>query len=482
MTIGVEERAAKSTFWSTLESSVTELLSFTVFLVLARLLNPEAYGIVAIATVFVSVITALAGFSLNAAIVQIEKLQPAHLNSAFLLSFGLGVFFYLLVWLLAPWLALAFDEPQLEPVMIWLGLTSLLHGMAEVPTGLLLREFQFKYLALRTITGVALGGVFGVTLAMNGFGVWALVAYQLTAAIAQVALLWLFVRWRPGLQFSWSHLSRLLSISRYVLGSNLAGNVNQQADKLLVGSFLGSTALGIYSIGYKIFQVSTSVTLFSLYKIALPTFSRLQNDLGRLRDTYISSIQYSAAISLPIFIGIIALADRLIPTIFGEQWLGSVAVVKLLMIASCCASLNPFSQPLFIALGHVNLAFRLSVANTLLNLLGFLIAVRWGIVAVAAAFSIRAVIMLPINIHFVQRYTRISFGAILSNIRGVITGLIIMVLVITLIEKQLVDYPTLLVLFIQATCAATSYFLVIFFLDRELCNRLSTLLKIAFSR
>ena len=478
----LKRKVIASTLWTTLEGAGKELLSFAVFLLLARMLNPQAYGLIAIATVFISVMSTLSELGFQKAIVQAPRLSPCSLHSVFCLSLTMGALLYLGIWMSGPVLSAAFGEPELELVIRWLGLLVLMKSLTVVHRGLLVRRFEFKLLALRSIVSILVGGTVGIGMAMQGHTIWALVGQQLSAGMTSVLTLWFSAAWFPQFRFSWPAAKTLLPFSLRVTGSNLLDVANRQSDKLLIAAYLGKTELGAYSIAYKVFGVASRIVLLPLTRVALPAFSQRQDDLPALRSIYYTAVSISSAASLPFFLLILLSVDRLIPALFGAQWSAGIPVLQLLLVSSCINSINSFSSPLLLALGRARTVFRLNVLNVSLNILGLLIAVRWGVVAVALAFAIRSIAMLPADFYFLHRYAEISVKDLLTRMKGQIAGSLSIVLVIAVSNSHLYEFEVWSALAVQYLAASAVYLIVLFIVDRPLYTKTLDLLLIAARR
>lgn len=437
---------------------------------------------IAIAMVFIVLIGAVSGLGISGAVVQIEELKPAHLSSGFWFSLLTGLSLYAIVYIVAPHLAIGYGEPELEFVIISLGFLGIIEAVEGVPRALLVRHFRFRYLAFRSIFSTLVGGAIGITMAANGYGVWALVAQQLSMAIVRTVLSWLGAGWLPACSISWSPLKRLLSISLYLMGSKLSHTVSRQTDNLLIGTFLGTSLLGVYSIGFKVFETSNNLLLSSLSRLGLPTFSRLQSEPDRLTDAYQRASVMSAALSLPVFLLIMLTAADVVPFVFGRQWQESATVLQLLMIASCCRALINFDRSFLIARGGAKLAFNLTFLRATLNIVGFLVAVQWGINAVAAAFSIAALCMLPVWKFAIEKYSPGSIRQASPRFRSVGFGLIFLFGSVLLIEQFLPHFPTLVLMSSQWIGGLIAYSLSMYLLDRSIYAELRTLLRLGFGK
>lgn len=471
-----------SSFWSSLEKGVTEVVAFLVFLVLARLLQPADYGIVALALVFVTLMGTISGLGMAAAVVQIRELDSTHLSSGFWLSLITGLLFYALIYTCAPYLGSFFREPELEYVLLSLGFIGIFQAADAVPIALLSRNFRFRHLAVRSIVSTLIGGGIGIALAMRGHGVWALVAQQLSMAFLRTVITWSGLGWRPTFAMSWAPLKELLSVGVYVLGSVLSNTVSRQADSVLIGRFLGTLELGVYSIGFKVSQTANSVLLNSLSRLGLPTFSRLQSSSDELTTAYQRFWVLGTALTLPVFALIGLTASELVPSLFGDQWRESATVLQVLMVASGCQALINFDGPLLIACGKAKAVFRLTLLRALLNVFGFAIAVKWGINAVAAAFAIASLMMLPIWKLAIRKYSPVAVTRGSVQFVAIAVGLTALSGTVLFVGSRMPDSSVLARIFTQWMGGFLVYGAVVYALNQSLREAMQYLLKLGFRK
>jgi PST family polysaccharide transporter len=413
----IGKQAADGIFWTALKNWGSKAASFVTFMVLARLLSPEAFGIIALGTVFVAFARVLVDKGFTDAIIQREKLDDLHIQSAFWVNLGIGLLLILITWATAPWIAQLFDEPDLGPVVRWLSLIFGIRALNGVQEALFRRNVEFKVLAIAGFTGVCVGAGFGITMAYEGYGVWSLVAQQITNQTTYVSILWVASSWRPSLAFSFSHAEDLFSFGVGVIGSSILGFVNRRMDDLLIGAFLGSTALGYYNISYRILLALTQLISRVGSKVMFPVFSHLQSEDEELRETYYTAVNYMSIISVPIFIGLAVLAPYVIPVAFGAKWSASIPVMQILSFAGLLQSLIYFNTPVILAKGHSFINMFLSAIRAVVNFTAFMIAVQLGgIVTVAAVYTIGGYVIAPIELGVVRKLADIKwkryFGAI----------------------------------------------------------------------
>jgi PST family polysaccharide transporter len=210
-------------------------------------------------------------------------------------------------------------------------------------------------------------------------------------------ILWVYSDWRPSLRFSYQHFKHLFGFGVNILGFNFLNFFNNRVNDFLIGYFLSPVALGYYTISYRVLQVMTQLLVKTTKDVALPTFSRLQNDLRKFRKAFYTATKLTSAIAFPCCLGMVVLAPELVIVIFGEQWLPAVPIMQILAFTGMVRSISFFKSSVFLAMSKPSWWLWLSMLSVILNFLGFAISYRWGIVAVTFAYTIRSIIVFPIG-------------------------------------------------------------------------------------
>jgi len=406
--MGLKEKALKGFFWSGAQIWGGQAVSLVIFVILSRLLAPETFGLVAMASVFISLIQTLQDQGFGDAIIQRKDLQQEHLDTAFWTNLLTGCLSALVSFGCAEFIAGLFHQPQLAPIVRWLSLIFILTGLSSTQQAILRRRLAFKELAMRSIFAIISGGVVGLVLAFSGFGIWSLVAQSLVNGLVGVVILWSVSLWRPSFHFSKKHFRDLFSFGFNIIGINFLNFLNRHTDHLLVGYFLGPTMLGYYTIAYKLLLVMTDLLSSVTNAVAFPTFSRLQNNPERMRRAFYQVIHYTGLISFPAFIGVALVAPELIFTIFGPQWTPSTPVMRVLAFIGILHSILYFHGSVIIAFGKPSWRLGSSFLNAVANVFAFALAVRWGIVAVAAAYVIRGYLLFPVELWMVRKLAMVN--------------------------------------------------------------------------
>jgi O-antigen/teichoic acid export membrane protein len=481
--MNLKQKAVKGVFWSAIQSWGSQGISFLVFTLLARLLAPETFGLMALADVFLAFIQVFLDQGFSTAIIQRRELEPEHLDTAFWTNLAIGVFMTGLGIITANLIADFFKQPELALIIRWLSLSFIIRSLSAVQEAIFRRNLAFKTLAVRSLIAVVTGGAVGVFMAFKGFGVWSLVCQILSGNLVQIIVLWWASNWRPKLRVSRKHFQDLFSFGINIVGIKVLGFFNRRSDDLLIGYFLGPVALGYYTIAYRVLLVMTQLLTDMINNCALPVFSKMQKEPEKMRTAFYKAIQLSSLIAFPAFLGMAALAPEITLISFGEKWLPSVPVMQILAFIGIVHSVTYFDSTVMTAMGKMSLQLKINCLNSLANIIGFAIAVRWGIIAVAIAYVTRAYLIMPINLYILKRLINIKLSVYFRQYLSQAVGAIMMIFTILAVKHFLGALITIKItlLAICITIAVLTYGLIIILTEpklyREVLNMGSNLVK-----
>jgi PST family polysaccharide transporter len=469
--MSLRRKAAIGVVWSVIQKWGREAISFVTLIALSRLLAPEAFGLVALASAFMVLVEVFLDQGFGAAIVQRADLEREHLDTAFWISILSGILLTVGGIAASGFLAAFFEEPRLAAIVRWLSIGFILVALSRTQAAILQRELAFKGLAARSLAANIVGGFVGVGLAFAGFGVWSLVAQNLARDLAGAIVLWRASDWRPGFSVSKKHYKELFVFGVPIVGSNILKVFNRRSHDFLIGYFLGSTMLGYYTIGYRLVLVMIRLVAGITNSVAFPIFSRIQNEPERMRRAFYSVTQYTGLLAFPVFIGLAAVAPELIPALFGDKWGPSVPVMQILAPIGIVQSMLYFNGSVIKASGKPSWQFGIMLLNAVGNVIGFLLAVRWGIVAVAASFVIVGYLLAPISYLAVRRLIQIDFRTYLSQSLVPLAASLIMVAIMTGLKYDVFQHQELnlyVQLSIYLAAGMLTYLLVIGLIARSL--------------
>jgi len=398
-----KDTVIKGAGWAFAERWGRHLISAGVFFLLARILSPRDFGLLAIAGIYITLLNMTLEEGLIPPVIQHRALKDEHLHSAFWTSMCTGCLLMAASMLLAAPIAAIFRQPEAAPLIRWLSVSFPLRSISSVQRALFARELNFRVLAIRSLVSISAGGAVGIGMALSGCGVWSLVGQQLSMRFTDTAVICAYSRWHPRFRISMDKVRELLSFGVYTAGHSLLHFFSGQTDKMLIGYFLGARALGYYFIAYKVLTMGMNLTARSTQQVAFSLFSRVQKDRQQLRRTFYKVIRVVSIFAFPVLAGIAVLAPEMIGTLLGERWDPSIPAVRPLMLAGALQSILFYHDAALKAAGRPDLQFRLKAVSTVLCMCVLLLVVRRGISAVAGGYAAALYVTYPLQLLVLKR-------------------------------------------------------------------------------
>lgn len=380
--------------WTYFQTAVSAFLQIAVTGVLARLLTPEAFGLVALADLTLRFVNYLARGGVGQAIVQKPGLEPLHVRAGATASVILGACFSSLVWLGAPLAAEVLGDPDVTPVLRWMSLSLLLHGFGATAEALLSRDLRFRALAGRSIVSYVLGyPIVGLVLAARGAGVWALVAASLVQTGSRSLLAYLAHRHSLRPTFDRQAHGSLLSFGSRVSLISFFEFLGSELDTFAVGRFAGASALGLYNRAYVLVRLPVYHLTTSFSKVLFPAFSSVQRDVARFRGAYVSAAGLTAAIVFPTAAGIAVAGPEIVRVVLGPRWTDAIPVLPWIAVASALAMVTHIAAVSTEARAELNAKIGISITKVVI-LFGLLVLAAggplWGYGAALAGAALYA--------------------------------------------------------------------------------------------
>ncbi len=318
----VVEKAFKSVKWTALREFVSRTAAPLVAVILARLLTPEDFGVVATAMIAITFAQMFWEAGLGKALVQTEETTEAAADIVFWTNLSLGLVIYAGLFVFAPWLGVFFNSPASGPVLRVLGLQIVIGSLSSVQHALFVRDLDFRRLFWIILLTAAVPGAFSIPMALSGYGVWALVAGSLVGQLLNLALCWHFSSWRPRLAYDFRIARRMFRFGSWIVIGSLAAWLISWGDSLIVGKFLGIEDLGVYQTSWAMVSMVFAAILNPFISILYPTFSRLQNDVQKLTVFFSRANRIVISLCLPMGVGLFVLGPDVALIIFGDKWQG----------------------------------------------------------------------------------------------------------------------------------------------------------------
>jgi O-antigen/teichoic acid export membrane protein len=374
--------------WSGLAQVGGQLASLAITIVLTRLLLPEDFGLIAMVVVFSGFAAVFLDMGFGAALIQKLDLQQHHKNAVFWLNIIVGASITLLLAAAAPYIAAFYGVPALQPLTVAISVIFFINSFATVQIALLQKAMNFRTLAIAQLTGTVLSGLLAIYLAFSGFGVWSLVAMSITSAIIVVVVLWAIAPWRPDLSLRWDALRDLSKFSRNLVGFSVFNYWVRNGDNLLIGRYVGSAALGIYARSYTILLVPVWQISGIISSVMFPALSAIQQDMERVRETYLTSISIISLATFPMTLGLLVVSQSFVLALFGEKWAGMIPILQIFCILGTLQSVGTTVGWIYQSQGRTDIMFRWGLIAGTIYIISFVVGLRWGPVGVAVAYTV----------------------------------------------------------------------------------------------
>ena len=430
-------KVAQSAVWRFVETAGGEAIALVIFIVLARLLVPENFGVVALAGVLIAAAQIPLNFGMTQAVIQGERLSEAKLASAFWWNLAAGVAMCVTLAIVAFPAAALFGEPELAPVLAALGLTLPITAAAAILQARFIRRMAFRVVAMRVLGANLAGGVVGIALAAAGTGVWALVGQQIANMAIGLVVLILADPWRPKRFVDRTELRALMRFALPTVGTHLSRFAGKKLDLPILALFVPATAIGHYFLATRLIFSLSMATSYTVSSLTLPVLSRLRHDPSAFRDATVRTFWLTTALCLPAGLGLALLAEPLVHTLLGAAWAPSILPVRVMAGFSIFFALVVVSGQIMLAAGEPGLLFRLTLLNTVVFLLFVTAAAPFGLAAVALAGGLADALMLPAYLAALRRTIRLDLAALARALLPIWLAAALMTAAVLLVDTGL---------------------------------------------
>ncbi|MGY1745200.1 lipopolysaccharide biosynthesis protein [Blastococcus sp. SYSU D00695] len=382
---GLRERATTSVLWAIAQRWSVQLSTLVGFIVLGRLLDPDDFGVVALAMTFVAVLTAVADAGYAAYLIRVKELTDRLAATAFTISTVVGAVLMLVVMALSGPLSDALGAPRLHLVLLFLAVPLFVTGLSSVPAALLERDLQFRALTIRQTLATGVSIVVAIVAAALGAGLWALVAQHLTRSVVAAVALWTATTFRPRREFSRSEARELTTFGLKSMGLAVSSQLRDQGELFLIGALAGTTALGYWTVAGRLVDAIFGLTTAAFFMVGVPLFAKLQDDPERLTRGLRTTMATGGMVLVPPLVFLALTSGTLVPLVFGEQWTASAGIAALLALRALASSCSGFLSVALASVGHPGTELLVSLG---------LLSVQVGLVLTLASHDLELLALL----------------------------------------------------------------------------------------
>ena len=450
-----QKKIISNFIWRFAERIGAQLVTFVVSIVLARLLMPEDYGTIALVTVFTTILQVFVDSGLGTALIQKKDADDLDFSSVFYFNVVVCIILYLVMFFAAPLIAEFYKMPELTPVVRVISLTIVISGVKGVQQSYVSRNMLFKRFFYATLGGTIFSAFLGIAMAYAGFGVWAIITQQLSNTAIDTLILWITVKWRPKLIFSWSRLKGLLSFGWKMLCSALLETVYSNLRSLLIGKVYSSADLAYYNEGDKFPKLIITNINTSIDSVLLPVMSEEQDNTDKVKNMTRRSIMVSCYIMAPLMIGLACCASNVVLLILTEKWLPCVFFLQIFCITYMFFPIHTANLNAIKAMGRSDLFLKLEIWKKIIGMILLLATLFISVKAMAYSLLISTLTSMIINSWPNKKLLDYSFLEQMKDILPSIFLAVEMGVVVYFIG--LFNLPTLPLLFIQVVCGGLIY-------------------------
>lgn len=404
--------------WIGASVAFSQFVRFLTTVVLARLLTPEVFGLVAMAHVAIQLISVIREVGVGAAYIQRPDRGPedaaAAANTTFIMSLAVNVLLFVLAWFTAPLMVRFFETAELLAVLRAMFLLFLIDAFDTTPTMILQKRLEFDKTAIAEVVTSGLNAAVAIGLATAGYGVWSLVAGQLSGRLARTCVVFMLSGFRPRLLFDPTIARQLFDYGRYLWAFAVLSAVGGSLDRMILGRWLGAANLGVYSMAFNLSNLPATQLSRLVNRITFPSFARVQHDHAGLRRALHKTIRHVTMLSVPLAFGLLAVAHDLILTVYGEKWRAAIPIVQVLAFFGLSLSVSSITGPILKAIGKPQVLLYSSLLHHTILAVLLLALVPYGPVAIAYAVLIPMLVSAALAYGLIVYY--ISFP--LRNVLG----------------------------------------------------------------
>lgn len=405
----LRSKALNGSAWAILEKFSLQIVQFVVGVVLARLLEPRDYGLIAITYIFTGISSAITDGGFEKTLIREADISSLQVNSVFYTNALLGVVMMAVLFLSSPALAAFFNEPALVPILRVVSIGLFINALGQVQRVLLMKELHFKKISVAQILSSLIGAATGIIMAYRGFGVWALVWSGLSSQTVMVFLLWIRSDWYPEWKFSFASLRPMWRYGSNILLTSLLFFVMLQFNNFIIGKYFLKSELGLFNRGGRLPELIISVIQSIILKMAFPLFVKVQAEKASLEVVVRKTVRVTAFIAFPLLALLLSNSHDITIVLFTAKWSGSIVFMELFCLAALFDPFVAIYRELILAKGKARLFLQVYIVTSLAEIGAVLLLARYGILYIVWATIIGKALQYFIYMGITARHTGISW-------------------------------------------------------------------------
>ena len=451
----IKEKTIKGLFWKFVERIFSQLISFVVSIILARILMPEDYGLIALVIIVINLLGVFVNSGLGTSLVQKKEVDNADYSTLFWSNLCISILIYTLIYILAPFIANIYNNQTIIYILRIMGLNIPIMAIYSIQQAYMQRNMLFKKLLYSTIIGSIISAIVGISMAINGFGVWSLVWQYITNTIINTIVLNFIIKLKPSFIFSKDRFKKLFSYAWRITVSSFIGTFFEQIRGIVIGTKYSSTDLAFNNRGEQIPLVITNNINATMESVLFPSISKLQDDKEKVKRAMSRMIKTSSFILMPLLIGLFAVVEPVVKILLTDKWIECVPYLKIVCIQQCFSIINTINLQAIKAIGRSDIILKLEFIKKPILIIIILLTMYISPIAICIGNAIYTVIALIINSFPNKKILNYSAKDQIYDILIYFVLSIIMGLIVLSLGKLNLDIVLLLI--IQITVGGVFY-------------------------
>lgn len=436
----LKDKTVKGVFWSAVDRFSAQGIQFVFSILIARLLMPEDYGVIAMIGIFLGVSNSFIDSGFGTALVRKVDRTETDFSTVFYFNNVVAILFYLALYFAAPAIARFYETPLLVPVTRIVALGLPIGALSGIHSAKLSIAIDFKSRAKISIISTILTGAVGLWMAYSGYGVWALVVQMVLASAIRTIMLWIIVKWFPKMIFSWASFKELFTFGSKLLASGLLDTIYNNIYPLVIGKVFSPSTLGVYAKARAFAEFPSTNITGVLQNVTFPVLSSIQNDEERVADAYKRFLKISAFVVFPLMLGLSAVADPFIRLVLTDKWEGAIYLLQIICFALMWFPIHAINLNILQVKGRSDYFLKLEIIKKVQGVIILCITVPLGIVAMCYGQIVSSIISLIWNTYYTKKLIGYGYWAQMRDLLPILIHSLIMWALVLLIVNLM---PTL---------------------------------------
>jgi len=478
----LKKKVVRGSIWAFLLKGVLRAITFVRTLVLARILAPQDFGLFGVALLTLTALETFSQTGFQEALIQKKVNIKGYLDVAWTTMLLRGIFLFIILYFIAPYAAIFFNVPQAEIFIRVIGLSVLFRSFTNIGIIYFQKELELNKEFIYHFIGAAVDFVVAISIVLIAKSVWALLFGLLAGDLVRLVISYLIHPYRPKFDLNLEKVKKLFSYGRWVMGSSILAFLLNEGDDALVGKLLGITTLGLYQVAYKISSLPVTEISLAIHSVTFPAYSKLQDNLPKLRETYLKVLQFTAFLSFPIAGLIIALAPDFTLIFLGERWMPMVPAMQLLTLVGLLTSLGTTAGPIFYSLGKPRIVVELQSAQLIFfAALIFPLTLKWGILGTSLSLVLATLATSVIEAYKMVKITNFGIKDFFNALFYPSINIAVTILFIFLMKIGGVAPAGVLGVLLSILMAVSLYLGIAYIFDKFLDYKILSVIKEAIS-